>query len=78
MKILAILGVLICFCSAAAAQGFTFGGKGREHPYPNNPQYQYPYPQNMAPGKAHQRCPRDHAPYQGKCRKVRWLVPWGI
>ena len=74
MKTLFIIGVLVGCCGTAAAQGFTLGGSGREHPYPNNPQYEYP-PENMPPGKVHRRCPRDTAPYQGRCRKIRWLAP---
>lgn len=61
--------VLVCGGSADA-QGITFGG-GRNYPYPNEPQYQYPYADGR--GRIVNPCPRGQAPYQGKCRKIRWL-----
>jgi hypothetical protein len=63
--------LIACCCGLAAAEGFTFGGNGRDHPYPNEPQYQYPYTDSR--GRTVNRCPRGQAPYQGKCRKIRWL-----
>ncbi|MBX9845745.1 MAG: hypothetical protein K2Z80_28470 [Xanthobacteraceae bacterium] len=71
MRALAVI-TMAFFCSGAAmAEGFTFGGAGRDYPYPNEPQYQYPYTDGR--GRIVNRCPRGQAPYQGKCRKIRWL-----
>jgi hypothetical protein len=58
--------VLVFGYSPAGAFSFTFGGGGRDHPYPNEPQYQYP-------GKELRKCPKGFAPWQGKCRKIRWV-----
>jgi hypothetical protein len=67
-----LMAILFCLLSRgpalAAGFGFTFGGGNADHPYPNEPQYQYP----RTDGKA-MKCSRGQAPYQGKCRPVRWL-----
>jgi len=71
MRALAMLILLLACGGSAIAQGFTFGGTGPDYPYPNEPQYQYPYTDGR--GRLVNRCPRGLAPYQGKCRKIRWL-----
>jgi len=62
---------LVLFSGTATAQGISFGGGGRDYPYPNEPQYQYPYADTR--GRVVNRCPRGQAPFQGKCRAIRWL-----
>jgi hypothetical protein len=66
MRIRLVALIWICGYSPAAAFGFTLGGGGRDYPYPNEPQYQYP-------GKELRKCPKGFAPYQGRCRKIRWV-----
>lgn len=68
MRIIFAAVALFCFCAPAAGFGFSLGGGPREYPYPNEPQYMYP-------GKELRKCPKGVAPYQGKCRKIRWLQP---
>jgi hypothetical protein len=70
MRLLSVIALAVCCGSPATAQGFTFGG-GRDHPYPNEPQYQYPSTGER--GRTAHRCPRGQAPFQGQCRKIRWL-----
>ena len=54
----------------ASAQGLSIGsGQPREYPYPAEPQYQYPI-QDSRP-RAHLKCPKGQAPFQGKCRVAR-------
>lgn len=40
-----------------------------EFPYAANPQYQYP----RTDGRTDLKCPAGQQPFQGKCRKIRWL-----
>jgi hypothetical protein len=71
MKTFLVIVLSLAAMSSATAAGFTFGGGARDHPYPNEPQYQYPATDSS--GRTVNRCPRGQAPYQGKCRKPRWL-----
>lgn len=73
MKVLGAFILALANCAAAEAQGFAVGGQGRGYPYPNEPQYQYPYPYTDGRGRGVRACPRGELPYQGRCRKVRWL-----
>ncbi|MET0276799.1 MAG: hypothetical protein ABW198_00580 [Pseudorhodoplanes sp.] len=68
MRMMIAIALLAFGCLPAAAFGFSFGGGGREYPYPNEPQYQYPSSSKVRP-----KCPQGTAPYQGKCRKIRWV-----
>jgi hypothetical protein len=71
MRIMTSITFMFGWVGFAEAQGITFGGSGRDYPYPNEPQYQYPYRDSR--GRDVNRCPRGQAPYQGKCRHIRWL-----
>lgn len=71
MRTLVVVAFTAAAMSSATAEGFTFGGSGRDHPYPADPQYQYPITDSR--GRTANRCPRGQAPYQGKCRRIRWL-----
>ena len=70
MKTFLVVVLSLAAMSSATAAGFTFGGSG-DQPYPNEPQYQYPVTDSR--GRTLNPCPRGQAPYQGKCRKIRWL-----
>jgi hypothetical protein len=63
--------LLALLTSTASGQSITFSGSGREYPYPNEPQYQYP--STDARGRSVNRCPSGQAPFQGRCRSIRWL-----
>jgi hypothetical protein len=71
MKALCVFIIAMMSCTPVIAEGFSFGGAGQDFAYPNEPQYQYPYSENR--GRNVNRCSHGQAPYQGKCRKIRWL-----
>jgi hypothetical protein len=75
LRLFATTLAFLALCSGsvmAGSAGVGFGG--REYSYPHDPQYQYP-PSTTSPGKTKFKCPRGQAPFQGKCQRVRWLVP---
>jgi hypothetical protein len=61
MKAAALIMLLLVAAASATER--------REYPYPANPQYQY----EPTDGNKTLKCPKGYKPFQGKCRKWRWV-----